>query len=354
MTTAEEMRERLDAHVRSMVAWHFSEETGTPFWLAWAKEQSFDPRSSIRGFSDLLQFPHFDGDVLRSGDVDQFIPRGYAGKPYRIFESGGSTGVPHRRLSWNDHRTDYDAFSKHLPKSHFPEGATWLMVGPTGPRRIRLTIEYLAQVRGGRCFHVDLDARWARTLMVSGRHEQFADYKAHILKQAVSILETTPIQCLFITPSLLEGLDELWPLGESAITGIMCGGTSMTAQTVRFLTEEVLGSQTRLFPTYGNTLMGVAPSLPIRAEDGFQLNYYPPVPRAVLRVVNPDDPSTLVDYGQVGRVELTTLTREFFMPRYLERDEAIRLEPCAEYPYDGVGQVRPLGSTDAPVAEGVY
>ena len=41
-------------------------------------------------------------------------------------------------------------------------------------------------------------------------------------------------------------------------------------------------------------------------------------------VVDPDDPARLVDYDTFGRVELTTLTREFFMPRFLERDELRR------------------------------
>ena len=29
-------REELDAHVREMVSWHFSPETGSPFWLEYA------------------------------------------------------------------------------------------------------------------------------------------------------------------------------------------------------------------------------------------------------------------------------------------------------------------------------
>ena len=49
--------------------------------------------------------------------------------------------------------------------------------------------------------------------------------------------------------------------------------------------------------------------------------YYAPQPRAVVQVVDFDDPDKLVDYGQTGRVMLTTLTKEFFMPRFLERDE---------------------------------
>ena len=30
-------REKLDAHVREIVDWHFNPETGTPFWLEQAK-----------------------------------------------------------------------------------------------------------------------------------------------------------------------------------------------------------------------------------------------------------------------------------------------------------------------------
>ena len=30
-------RERLDAHVREIVEWHFNPDTGTPFWLEKAK-----------------------------------------------------------------------------------------------------------------------------------------------------------------------------------------------------------------------------------------------------------------------------------------------------------------------------
>ena len=46
-------RERLDAHVRETVAWHFDPATGTPFWLEKAKTLGFDPRREVRGFDDL-------------------------------------------------------------------------------------------------------------------------------------------------------------------------------------------------------------------------------------------------------------------------------------------------------------
>ncbi len=59
-------------------------------------------------------------------------------------------------------------------------------------------------------------------------------------------------------------------------------------------------------------------------------------------------------YSDYGRVELTTLIKEFFMPRFLERDEAIRRPQSQQYPWDGVGDVRSFGSQTSTVIEGVY
>jgi hypothetical protein len=74
----------------------------------------------------------------------------------------------------------------------------------------------------------------------------------------------------------------------------------------------------------------------------------------MIEVVDPDEPSRIVEYGHTGRVRLTTLTREFFMPRFLERDEAEREPPYPTYPWDGVRNVRfawyhynPRGETTA-------
>ncbi len=47
-------REKLDAHVREMVDWHFNPHTGCPFWLAFAEGLDFDPRKEIGGFDSIL------------------------------------------------------------------------------------------------------------------------------------------------------------------------------------------------------------------------------------------------------------------------------------------------------------
>ena len=176
----------------------------------------------------------------------------------------------------------------------------------------------------------------------------------HVVEQAVVILQHRKISALFTTPKLLEALGEKINLWEAGIRGVFCGGTTMAPQSVRFIIEEVLENRIGFYPTYGNTLMGLAASAPLRPADNYSVTYYAPQPRAVLRVVDPGNTGNLVPYGAWGRVELTTLTREFFMPRFLERDEAIRREPRDPYAWDGVAEVRPFGAMEKNIVEGVY
>ena len=53
-------------------------------------------------------------------------------------------------------------------------------------------------------------------------------------------------------------------------------------------------------------------------------------------------------------MRLTTLTKETFIPGFLERDEAIRRPPCEPYPWDGCGNVKPFSGFATTVVEGVY
>ena len=142
---AEEAKHRLDAHVRDIIEWHFSADTGCPFWLEFASRLDWDPRREIRTFLDLRRFPPFQDDWLRGGPVQRWIPKGLAGQPVYVFETGGTTGIPKTRVAFNDFRTDYELFSDTLPDEYFPRGGNWLMLGPSGPRRLRLRVGGLRQ-----------------------------------------------------------------------------------------------------------------------------------------------------------------------------------------------------------------
>src|SRR5262252_9424203 len=351
---------RLDAQVREIVEWHFNPATGCPFWLDFAARLGWDPRREIASFEDLRKFPPFQDEWLRGGPVRRWVPKGLAGLPIYVFETGGTTGVPKTRVAMEDFRIDYEMFSDTLPDEYFPRGANWLMLGPSGPRRLRLAVEHLCQYRGGICFGVDLDPRWVIKLIDRGRMQELEMYKAHVIEQAITVLNAGhDIRCMFTTPKLLEALaEELEKQGTSirgiGITGIFAGGTEFTPQYTRFAMEELLGKDVYMTPTYGNTLMGLACSKPVTPEDGYKIIYYAPQPRAVIEVVALEDPDVVVDYGETGRVRLTTLTRETFIPGFLERDEGERERPCDKYPWDGVSGVRPFRQLAAQTTVGVY
>src|SRR4029453_12266594 len=290
-------KERLDAHVRDIVRWHFDPETGSPFWLERAKRFDFDPVRDVVSDDDLDRFGPFEDEWLRGGPVRRWVPKAYADKPIYVFETGGSTGVPKSRIAHEDFRIDYTSFSETLSDDAFPKGSDWLMVGPSGPRRLRLAIEHLAQIRGGICFMVDLDPRWVIKLIKARQMEQVEAYKRHVIDQALTLLRAhETIKCLFTTPKLLEALCEKVSLKKMGICGVFCGGTEMTPQFHRFAVEELLDG-VYFAPTYGNTLMGLAVHKPLSKEDGYAIVYYPPSPRAMIEVVDPDQPYRLVVSG---------------------------------------------------------
>jgi phenylacetate-coenzyme A ligase PaaK-like adenylate-forming protein len=354
-------REKLDAHVRETVAWHFSPDTGAPFWLERAKSMKFNPLKDVKTFDDLKLFGLFEDEWLRGGPLQRWIPRGLKGKPIYVFETGGTTGIPKSRIASEDWKIDYELMSETLPEKYFPRGANWLMLGPSGPRRLRLAVEHLCQHRGGICFCIDLDPRWVVHLLKDRRIDEVNRYKDHCIEQVLTVLKAGhDIRCMFTTPKLLEALAQALgkqgrTIKETGITGIFSGGTEFTPQFTRFAVEELLDNgDVYMTPTYGNTLMGLACSKPVGPEDGYKISYYAPQPRAAVQVVNFDDYEKVVAYGQTGRVLLTTLTKEFFMPRFPERDEGEREPPYAKYPWDGVSGVRPYHEFAATTTVGVY
>ncbi|VAX36384.1 FIG00927160: hypothetical protein [hydrothermal vent metagenome] len=356
----ENAKKILDSHVREMVQWHFDPQTGSPFWLEKATSYNFNPRTDINSFEDLNKFPLFEDDWLRGGPVRRWLPKGLEGQPQFVFETGGTTGVPKSRLVVDDFRIDYEMFSETLPDESFPKGSDWLMLGPSGPRRLRLAVEHMAQYRGGISFCVDLDPRWVVKLIKKGKIDEVKEYSNHVIDQAMTILSAGHnVQCMFTTPKLLEALamrliDEGSSIEEAGIKGIFCGGTEFTPQWYRFAREELLGPNVYITPTYGNTLMGLACGKPFDPADNYKITYYAPQPRAVVEVVSFDDHTQKVNFDETGRVKLYTLTKELFIPGFLERDEGEREQPHEKYPWDGVSGVRPFHEIAQSTTVGVY
>ena len=297
--TPDKAKQALDAHVRDIIAWHFDPDNGAPFWVDAASGKNpllkldFDPRKDVKCFDDLKKFGLFEDEWLRGGPVRRWLPRRLWKDPIYVFETGGTTGIPKSRVVARDHWIDYEIFSAGLPDQYFPKDANWMMLGPSGPRRLRLAVEHLGQHRGGICFCVDLDPRWVIKLIKRGEINEANLYKQHCIDQALTILRSHPnIKCMFTTPKLLDALCEKIDLAHYGITGIFCGGTELTPQFHRYVREELCPG-IAFHPTYGNTLMGLATHKPFDPADNYEIIYHAPQPRAVVEIVEPNNADKL-------------------------------------------------------------
>ena len=228
--------------------------------------------------------------------MQRWVPKGLAGKPVFVFETGGTTGMPKTRVACDDFRTDYELFSETLPDEYFPEGleladaravrSAAAAAGGRAPRAVSAAASASASIsiRAG-----------SIKLIKKGWSEHLQAYKDHVIDQAVTILQAGhDIRCMFATPKLLEALAlRLESMGttirKAGITGIFSGGTEFTPQWNRFAHEELLDGA-YMTPTYGNTLMGLAASAPSGPHNNYKIAYYAPQPRAVIEVVDFDDP----------------------------------------------------------------
>ena len=147
--------EALDARAVEMVKWHFSPETGCKFWLEWAEKQDWNPLEEIKSFSDIsTKFPNFQDEWLRDLQPKVWVPKEYEGRPFNIFETGGTTGMPKQRIGWEDYKVDYSEFSETLNDDHFPRNHYWI-ISPSWLDNISFRVNVLRAVNGRRQWSCD-------------------------------------------------------------------------------------------------------------------------------------------------------------------------------------------------------
>ncbi|MBX7433431.1 phenazine antibiotic biosynthesis protein [Mycobacterium sp. Y57] len=345
------------AYLEAVLAWHFSEDTGSPFWLRAAPRLGFDPITDIRSYDDLRRFPNLV-DELRDAPVEDLVPRGYGSPPPvpRVFESGGTTGAAKRTAQlpdWLEQVTRWQV--EDFTAGGFVAGAGLLCMMPGGPHGVGHFDRAVAE-RLGSVFHaIDLDPRWVKKLALRGDAAAvatIADYVGHVLDQARDILRTQTVANLHATPPLLEAIagdDELTALVNRRIRYILLSGAHVDADTMDLFRGIFPGADIAV--AFGSTMILSQAATRIHGD---ALIFDPRSPYVVFWVVDPDT-GRQVDYGERGRVVMNHLSKGMFIPNNLERDTAIRMPGPAGQIGDSVSEVAPVAVFDgAPVIEGVY
>ena len=345
--------------ITAAMRWHFSPETGSPFWLERAKALAFDPVADVRSFADLSRFPNVANE-LRDARADDLIPRGYGPRPgvVGVYESGGTTGPPKRVVllqDWLDKLLDWTG--AQLDAHGVPQGVNWLLAVPSGPHMVGDIIARQAVFRGGLPFRIDLDPRWVKRRIGEGKAADAADYGEHIVDQLAHHLQTQDVGVLLTTPPTLERLvqrDDLLKLVQEKVKAIYWLGTQMDADS-RHLYRTSIFPDIVLYGGLGSTMILGNATERLGLSDDDPCIYDPFSPYMTFQVVDPDKPTEPVPYGERGQVIMHHVSKAVLMPNNLERDQATRFEPPEGAVGDSVADITPLPTfDDQAVVEGVY
>jgi phenylacetate-coenzyme A ligase PaaK-like adenylate-forming protein len=347
-----------DEFVSAAMDWHFSPQTGSPFWLERARSLEFDPRRDVKRFEDLRLFPNVT-DELRDVRAEDLIPRGYGPRPevVGVFESGGTTGSPKRVVflrDWWDQIVG--RLVAKLDEREVPRNANWLALAPSGPHMVGALARAQVAATGGIALAIDMDPRWVKRLIAEGRASEAEAYAEHLVEQAAFVLGTQDIGGLMCTPPLLERLarrEDLTDLVRLKVQAIQWTGAHMDADT-RFLYRTEVFPDIDLGGLYGSTMiLGVAQER-LGLGDDDPCVFDAPSPYITFSVVD-SETREAVAYGQRGQVVMHHVSKSFLLPNNLERDMATRIEPPEGQVGDSVADVTPVPRFEGQeTVEGVY
>ncbi|HJT96160.1 MAG TPA: phenazine antibiotic biosynthesis protein [Mycobacterium sp.] len=344
-----------DAYLRAAMAWHFGEDTGSPFWLQAAQTLGFDPLTDIESFDDLRRFPNLTNQ-LRSAPIEDLIPRGY-GSPAPIpliFESGGTTGAPKRTAQlpdWVEQVTRWQV--EDFSAGGFVRGGGLACLMPSGPHGVGYFSRAVSARLGSVSHTVDLDPRWVKKLAARGASSEVSAYIGHVLEQAEFLLRTQKIANLHTTPPLLDAMardDRIVDLINKTVRYVLLSGAHVDVDTLDLLRE--IFPETAITMAFGSTMILSQARTRVTTDGAFV--FHPRSPYVIFWVVDPDT-GERVPYGERGQVVMNHISKGMFIPNNLERDSAIRLRGSDGDVGDSVSEVVPVATFEGEaVIEGVY
>jgi hypothetical protein len=326
-------QQQVEARLREVLALHFHPENGSLYWLRRQAELGWDVCDRVRTIDDLWLLGPTPLADLRRFPLCDFIPRRFHDdlSGFILGETAGTSGEPRVTAYRCDEFEEafVAPFVEAAEATGFPRREPWLWIGPSGPHIIGKAVREVARAMGSMDpFSVDFDPRWAKRLAEGSLSRQ--RYLAHVIEQALDLLQREPVGVLFTTPPVLAALvQRMTDTQREAIHGVHYGGMALTAAQ--------LNEFRAAFPSavhlsgYGNTLFGVV----METADGPReaLDYFPRGERVIFEIVEfcgADDtawPPRICPRGRTGQVVFHRLDESCLLVGVAERDEAQRIEP---------------------------
>ncbi len=344
-------------HLTEVMTWHFSPETGSPFWLDMRSHLDFNPIKDIHTFKDLSLFPDVSL-ALRDVAIEDLQPKGLANASLTgIFESGGTTGKAKRVIAYDEWLSKLITWRlQGFKQLTHKQAKNTLAIIPRGPHIVGEINQRRARALGGQCFTVDLDPRWVKKLIQAGDSEGVKAYSDHLLDQAEPIIATQSIAYLVATPPLLEAIARRPFLRQhlnQTLDMITWGGTQMDIDTLDYLKSTVFPDVT-ITASYGSTMILSETKARINEDYQGAPIFDSFAPYVLLDVINPDSGVPVPDYKR-GQVVMNHLSQYALLPNILERDTAVRIPSLLGYPGAAVSHIKPVANFDGQVViEGVY
>jgi phenylacetate-coenzyme A ligase PaaK-like adenylate-forming protein len=363
------------AYLQAAVQWHFSPETGSPYWLDRAKTLDFNPLTDVKSFEDLAMFPNivdelrdvpvrdlvpagYGRELVVTGYGRDFVPTGYYPDPPTptIYESGGTTGAPKRVVllpDWEEQMVAWQA-AELLKQPGLRDGGL-LMIGPSGPHIFGQLQRGVAAALNLVLFTIDLDPRWVKKLVARGAVDEVAAYLDHIVEQAADILRTQDVTLLVTTPPLLQAIarrDDLVDVINATVVRVQVAGAHLDEDTRDILRG--IFPNARLHNRFGSTMiLGDVPTRQPLSE-GDPVIFDARSPYITFFVI---DPATCrpVPFGERGQVVMNHISKSMFLPNNLERDTAVRVAGPGGQVGDSLCEVKSVDTFGGEaVIEGVY
>ncbi|MEM5772706.1 MAG: hypothetical protein QXL86_00535 [Candidatus Aenigmatarchaeota archaeon] len=332
----------LNTRLQEVLEIQLDPKEGSEHWLDLEKKLNLDIKNEIKSIDDLpileealLKFdkgkPEYQKEFseyhLRSKTIEHFVPKKYL-KDLDVCLSSATRGLT-KIIPWHEDssREIVNFYEFYFDYNKFPRGEKWLIIGPYGLFEKHLC--NVAKKFDGIPIPIGIESWGSKNIKDKNKIiERFEPTLGRIM----DIFKVESVGVLATATEMAEMLPNFVDIKD--IKALYLTGTGTNFQRIERLFE--IYNLKSFGVGYGHSMWGPA----VHIDDGTRnLNYFINKSQALQKVVDPQDITKELKYGEEGRVKSYILRNEFFWIN-LDRDFGIKIPGNYPFNWDGVRNVR--------------